>query len=213
MAYSTIATSVGSNDDVELLQPVLGATTAGDNVFLHVFWGDPSITVDDLGHWLLVPGTNVTGPEYKSAIYYRTLTGIDDIVLGWDAACDVAWQTIKCRGLGAVPTVTAATRMSNSAALLPRVSGLSGTDLVLCFAAGVSTAGKAEVKATPDVGFITSEATTSIAGTSFTSAVPTLWVGRFNGAIGDLETTFPAAVYFDPPPTHAVGHTVAISVA
>jgi hypothetical protein len=207
MAYSTVDTVGGSDTAVETIVPTMGDAQTGDDVFVHLMWSDPTITLGDVGDWTLVAGTNVTGPQYMSALYHLTLAGADDVTIDWTGACDVAWQVIASGGLDTDPVELADTRQSTSAAILPRLIGLAATDHVICFAGAVNVLSKDNVVARPDVGFITAEATEANSG------IPTLWVGQFAGTIGDLDTTFPAAVYFDPPPTHSVGHTVAVAVA
>lgn len=210
MVYSTVdvvgASSVSAGTAATI---TTGTAAVGDAVFLHMVWTNPAITAVVDNDWVLVPGTNVVGPDYASAVYSHVLDGTDSINLSWTGSSNWTWQVIGCDGLTATPVLNAevATAQTNSAASLPRLKSVEPTDHVLCFAGAVNVLSKSNVKVSPDVGFITSEETQTAA------LRPTLWVGQFGGAVGDLTETFPAAVYFDPPPTHSVGHTIAVNVA
>jgi hypothetical protein len=206
MAYSTVDTDGGTATGVETLTPTVGDAVAGDDAFLHVVWTDPTITLGDVGDWTIVDEA-VTGPEYLSALYHLTLAGGDDLQLDWTGACDLTWQVLACGGLALDPVDSSATEQTNSSAILQRLLDLPDSVHVACFAGAVNTLSKDNTSVRPDVGFITSEATETDSG------VPTLWTGQFGGPVGDLDTTFPAAVYFDPPPTHSVGYSVAVEVS
>lgn len=210
MAYSTVDVVGGSSVSAGTSATITTGTAAtGDAVFLHVVWTNPAITSVTDNDWTLVTDTNVTGPDYASALYWHVLDGTDSTNLSWTGSSNYTWQVIACDGLTATPVASAeaATAQSNSSALLPRLQAVEATDHILCFAGAVNTLSKDSTRAYPDVGFVTAEETQTA------SSRPTLWVGQFGGTVGDLTETFPAAVYFDPPPTHAVGHTIAVNVA
>jgi hypothetical protein len=208
MVYSTVDV-VGASSVTAGTSATINAGTAatGDAVFLHIVWTNPAVSSVVDNDWVVVPGTNVVGPDYASAVYSHVLDGTDSINLSWTGSSHWTWQLIACDGLTATPLDLSETAQSNSAATLPRLNGVGATDHVLCFAGSVNGLSQTNVRAYPDVGFVVAEETQSAAGR------PTLWVGQFSGPIGDLAVTLPASVYFDPPPTHSVGHTLSVLVA
>lgn len=206
MVYSTVDTDGGSSGSAgTTLTPTVGTAGSGDDVFCHVVWTVPDITLGDVGDWALIQ--QHTGPSYRSALFHHTLTGTDDLVMDWTTDSNYTWQVLACGGLEADPVEVNELAETTSAASLPRLLGVAETDHALCFTGAVNVSSKTVVKAGPDVGFITSEAT------EFAAARPALWCGQFSGPYGDTTETVTASVYFDPPPTHSIGHTVAVAVA
>lgn len=208
MAYSTVDTDSGTATAATSVTPTVGTATTGDDVFCHVVWTNPDISLGTINDWTQVTGTLVSGPEYASAVFHHTLTGTDTLGINWTGSSDLTWQVLACGGLTATPVDSATTSQTSSTAVLDRLTALPTSVHVVCFAGAVNVANKVTTAATPDVGFVTSE------GTQFPAAgLPALWTGQFSGPLPDVSETLRAGVYWDPPPSHSVGHSVAVTVA